>query len=264
MAVIDCLEKGLNKCYSILPQSKPSRQKAQAAHLIAHRGAHNNELSQFENTHAAFRQALTVNCWGIEFDIHATKDNRLVVNHDPTLLRLWNVNERIDQLTLTELREKAPLVPTLAEVIEQYGKKMHLFIELKRPFKAEQALAHDLHSLQPGIDYHLLTLDEPVYGNMTLFPREVMLLVAGHNNAGEFCRLSLHKNYGGVLGHYLLLTESKLTRLRKVNQKVGVGFVDSRFSLYRELNRGIQWIFSNEAEKVSQYLQTLRTEKGKP
>lgn len=258
MAVIDCIEKGLNKCYSLLPHAKPSKKKAGAACLIAHRGAHNNRLSQFENTHAAFAQAQAAKCWGIEFDIHATKDNILIVNHDPTLLRLWGVNQRIDQLTFTELRAQAPLIPSLTEVIERYGKKMHLFIELKMPFSAEEALANDLRVLEPGVDYHLLSLDEPVFAAMTLFPRSVMLLVAGHNNAAKFCRLSLQKNYGGVLGHYLLLGERRINRLRKANQKVGVGFVDSRFSLYRELNRGIQWVFSNDALRVSQCLEKLR------
>lgn len=260
MAVIDCIEKGLNKCYSFLPQSKPSKQKTNAARLIAHRGAHNNKSSRFENTHAAFEKAQAVGCWGIEFDVHATKDKVLIVNHDPTLLRLWHIEKPIEELTLEELRVIAPQIPTLAEVIERYGKKMHLFIELKAPFNSEQALAHDLRFLQPEVDYHLLSLEEPLFAAMSLFIRPVMLLVAGHNNAKEFCRLSLQKNYGGVLGHYLLLNESKIKRLRKAHQKVGVGFVDSRYSLYRELNRGIEWVFSNEAERVSVYLKELNND----
>ena len=34
----------------------------------------------------------------------------------------------------------------------------------------------------------------------------------------------------------------------------GVGFIDSKNSLYRELNRGVSWLFTNQAVKLSGYL----------
>lgn len=254
MAVIDCVEKNLNVAFSFVPRRKPVSAKLDTICLIAHRGAHNNTQGCFENTDAAFSKAMNLNCWGIELDIHATKDNILVVNHDPTLDRLWGVSKRIDELSFEQLRQMVPDIPSLAEIVSRYGKKMHLFIELKAPFNNELALQQDLHCLEAGSDYHLLALEEPQFAAMQHFPRSALLLVAGHNNTEEFCRVSLQKGYGGVLGHYLLLSDKKIARLRGANQKVGVGFVDSRFSLYRETNRKIQWLFSNQAERVSHYL----------
>lgn len=71
---------------------------------------------------------------------------------------------------------------------------------------------------------------------------------------GTFCDLSLSQHYGGVLGHYLLITNKSVHRLVAAQQIVGVGFVDSKNSLYRELNRGISWIFTNQINRISPLL----------
>jgi glycerophosphoryl diester phosphodiesterase len=135
--------------------------------------------------------------------------------------------------------------------VEKYGQKMHLFIEVKSPFLEVDGLYDLLKSLKPCTDYHVLTLDEALLPLLSQkFPREALLLVAVHNNVKRFCELSLKEGYGGVLGHYLLLNKRTISALKSMNQKVGVGFVDSRYGLYRELNRGVKWLFSNDVEQV--------------
>lgn len=255
--LIQLTEKIVDGYFAFIPRCKPVVQTVNDTLLIAHRGAHNNSYGIFENTNAAFRLAKEAGCWGIEFDVHATADGVLVVNHDPTLNRLWNHNATIADLNFNELRTLVPGVPALKEVIEEYGGSMHLFIELKSPFHHEDSLVHTLSGLSPGKDYHLLSLDDAIFGSLTQFPKDVLLLVAVHNNVKKFCDLSISEQYGGVMGNYLLLTNKQRRKLNKANQLSGVGFVDSRNSLYRELNRGIHWVFTNEAVKVSHYLQQL-------
>ncbi|WP_131782209.1 glycerophosphodiester phosphodiesterase family protein [Legionella gresilensis] len=257
--LLDWLCKGVDTYFACKPQTKPQADIIKKAKLIAHRGAHNHRQSCLENTDIAFAKALTFGCWGIEFDIRATADKKLIVNHDPTLKRLWNKNLTINDLSLNELRQAVPLVPTLTEVIEKYGKKMHLFIEIKAPFFEVEALIQELESLIPIQDYHLLALDEAIFSLIEhAFPKKSLLLVPLHNNVAHFCNLSIQKGYGGVLPHYLLLRQSQINQLRKAHQKIGVGFIDSKNCLYRELNRGIEWIFSNNVEQVSVYLQELQ------
>ena len=226
-------------------------------HLVAHRGAHDHSLRLRENTRAAFDRALNLGCYGIELDVHASADGVLVVNHDPTLNRLWGHDVAINTLRFDEIRTLAPLVPSLSEVVADYGKQLHLFIELKAPFVATHALADTLQALTPCVDYHLLCLDETVFPSLVLFPNESCLLVPVHNNVSTFCELSLQKRYGGILGHYLLLNNRQIKRLRAANQLAGVGFVDSKFSLYRELTRGIGLLFTNNATTVTRCLQQL-------
>lgn len=252
-------EKMIDGYFASIPRCKPLSKYSDKALLIAHRGAHDNANGIIENTFAAFNLAKDVGCWGIEFDVQVTADNVLVVNHDPTLNRLWGHDVAIATITFEQLRALVPQIPSLTEVVDQYGKVLHLFIELKAPFSDEEALVQALKGLLPNRDYHLLSLDADIFSNLSQFPDFSLLLVAAHNNVKEFCDLSLKKNYGGLLGSYLLLTNRKIKKLKEVDQAFGVGFVDSRYSLYRELKRGISWIFTNQAVKVSHYLHHLQT-----
>lgn len=182
----------------------------------------------------------------------------LVVNHDPTLNRLWNKDIAISDLSFSELRALEFRIPSLSEVVYQYGSSMHLFIELKTAIEEERILAQTLQNLTPCKDFHLLTLQESTFKKLRCFPRQSLLLVAVHNNVKKFCELSIREGYGGVLGNYLLLTNRVLKFLQDANRLFGVGFVDSKNSLYRELNRGVQWLFTNEAMKINQYLNDLK------
>lgn len=250
-------EKMVDGCFAVIPRAKPHVKNIEQARIIAHRGAHDHPNGVIENTLEAFEIAKQAGCWGLEFDIHATADHVFVVNHDPTLNRLWGHDVAISSLSFSELRALEPGVPTLVEVVAEYG-NMHLFIELKSPLHNEQALVTALQDLTAGKDFHLLALDAHIFNSITRFPREALLLVAVHNNVRLFCELSIKEHFGGVMGSYLLLTNNKIELLKSANQNSGVGFVDSKNALYRELNREIRWIFTNRAVKVCHYLQLLQ------
>lgn len=254
MSLLTMIDHGVNACFACMPRKKPSATALSQVRLIAHRGAHNKKMHCIENTHAAFALAKELGCWGIELDVHATADGVLVVNHDDTLKRLWGIDQSIGSLSAKTLRQLAPFVPTLDEVVLRYGKMMHLFIEIKAPFDALSALRLSLQSLTPAVDYHLLSLDEPLLASLSEFPLPSRLLVANYNNTQRFCDMSLQKHYGGVLGHYLLFTKTQIKKLRHANQQLGVGFVNSKGSLYREVGRQLTWLFSDNVNVVSSYL----------
>mgnify|MGYP000007460323 CR=1 FL=1 len=251
------LEKMLDTCFAVMPRRKPEPQSLEAVHLIAHRGAHNHAHGIWENTLTAFRLAEKAGCWGIELDIQLTADQVLVVNHDPTLKRIWGRDEAIANLSFADLRARLPEIPSLAEVVAEFGKRLHLFIELKQVLPNEELLVGVLQGLRASEDYHVLALEASIFQALALVPKQALLLVASHNNVAQFCDLSLKEHYAGVLAHYLLLTTKLVKRLKMRKQLVGVGFVDSKYSLYRELNRGIPWLFTNNASEVSPYLQSL-------
>jgi glycerophosphoryl diester phosphodiesterase len=62
---------------------------------------------------------------------------------------------------------------------------------------------------------------------------------------------------GGIAGHYLLLNDRIKQRHIQAGQKIGTGFIRSRNCLYREMNRGVEWIFSNEAVSMQQIVDKL-------
>lgn len=98
--------------------------------VIAHRGFWKTQGSA-ENSIAALVKADSIGCYGSEFDVWLTKDNQLIVNHDPT------INGRFIQHTTAKKLIKHTLknhehIPTLAEYLTK-GKelKAKLILELK-------------------------------------------------------------------------------------------------------------------------------------
>ena len=99
--------------------------------VIAHRGA---SSSHPENTAAAFDEALRQRCDGIELDVQLSADGVPVVYHDRTLARAGGGRKRVSQLgaaALARLDLGGERIRTLSEILERYGRRTRLLIELK-------------------------------------------------------------------------------------------------------------------------------------
>ncbi|MET7568273.1 glycerophosphodiester phosphodiesterase family protein [Streptomyces sp. NPDC005492] len=88
---------------------------ARRAPAVAHRG---DPWAAVENTLDAVRRAAGAGAAAIEVDLRRTADGVVVLHHDDDLRRLWDRTESIADLTLAELRDLAPGVPTLREALE--------------------------------------------------------------------------------------------------------------------------------------------------
>ncbi len=119
----------------------------------AHRGA---SADAPENTLAAFDLAVEQGAELIEFDVHRTRDGELVVLHDFSSRRTTNGSGMVAEQTLAELkaldagawrgpRWAGQRIPTLAEMLDRYGERVYLNIEIKVdkiPYQGiEQAVA---------------------------------------------------------------------------------------------------------------------------
>lgn len=100
--------------------------------IYGHRGA---PAEYPENTLAGFRRAMELGVYGIELDVHLSKDGVAVVCHDETLDRTTDAKGKISDFTAAELREvdagEGEYVPTLLEVLEMVGDSLHVDIEVK-------------------------------------------------------------------------------------------------------------------------------------
>ena len=107
-------------------------------HLI-HRGIvskkyHENLIKSFEQS---FKKG-----FGIETDIHATKDNEFICFHDFTLTRIFNRKESVKNLSYLQIKnisekQKKP-VPLLKNLLKSSKNKYFLFIEIKPTFSMKQ------------------------------------------------------------------------------------------------------------------------------
>lgn len=242
----------LDGVFARLPQARPGAGSLKAAKIVAHRGVHDNRKIM-ENTMAAFERAAAIGIWGLELDVRWTRDGQAVVCHDPDLMRVFGVCAAVHALSFGQLRQHCPLVPTLEEVVARFGGQLHLMIELK-PLPSPphtypyRCLARILETLRPARDYHLMALTPHLLTGIDWSPGACLPIARLQSR--RFSRLALDRGYAGVCGHYALLGNSHLKRHRRCGQRLGTGFIASKACLYREVNRGVTWLFSNHAEEM--------------
>lgn len=248
----------VDQMMSTIPRSKPSTDQLRRARVLAHRGVHDDKCT--ENTFEAFDRAVEIGAWGIEFDIRWTKDDEPVVHHDRDCLRTFGHAHILEDHPFEILRRKFAKVPTLKEVIGRFKGKIHLMIELKRSEiewsrKRIERLASELSDLRPQHDYHLMSLDTDLLLRCDFAPRSSLLPVAEFN-AEAISQTVLKEKMAGLTGHYMLLNDKQVRRHIDAGQHVGTGFIGSKSVLYRELNRGVDWIFTNHPAQTLSLLKS--------
>lgn len=240
-------------CCMLIPRRRPSKQALIECKIVSHRGEHDNRQVR-ENTLAAFRAVAAAGIWGIEFDVRWTRDLQPVVIHDPETGRVFGVDLVVAEVSLAELRRQIPEIPTLEEVVSEFGGRINLMVELKRdPFNEDgikaARLAEVFATLRPVKDFHFLALQADLFEPTGFAGYESCLLVAEFE-VSAFSQQVIEHDYGGLCGHYLLLSSRLLDLLHARGQKLGTGFAASRQCFYRELNRNVDWIFTNRALKL--------------
>jgi glycerophosphoryl diester phosphodiesterase len=251
---------------SLVPRQTPPAHLLARAKIICHRGINPGFT---ENTLEAFEAAVRAGVWGIEFDVRFTKDNVPVVHHDRTLKRVHGSKHAIKKITFATLRSVAPKVPSVQELVDQLGKRTHLMMEIKPRlggFKPEQIhnLEKAMSSLKPVQDYHVMALRSKILDTFSWIPRKACLTIST-TDAARMARVTIKKNYGGHTGYYVLLTNSIINRHQAHGQIVGTGFICSKSILFREINRGVELLYSNQSisfqEIVNDLLRKTKVEK---
>ena len=103
-------------------------------HLI-HRGIVNKRFK--ENLLNSFQQSFKKG-YGIETDIHATKDNEFICFHDFTLKRIFKKNLSVKNLNYSKILEistkESKPIPLLKDLLKSSKNKHAIFIEIKPLF----------------------------------------------------------------------------------------------------------------------------------
>jgi len=116
--------------------------------LIAHRGASGCAP---EHTMESYKLAKEMNADYLEIDLQISKDNTLVAMHDSTVDRTTNGTGRVDSLTIDELKKldagswfdqsfNQSTIPTLEEVLDEFGHDVNYYIEVKAENGIEKLL----------------------------------------------------------------------------------------------------------------------------
>jgi len=105
------------------------------ANLIIHRGIINKQYK--ENLLKSFKHSFKKG-YGIETDIHATKDHEFICFHDFTLNRIFKKKESVKNMEYSKIikistQNKKP-IPLLKDLLKASKNKYPLFIEIKPTF----------------------------------------------------------------------------------------------------------------------------------
>ncbi len=238
--------------FAIVPQTRPSQRQLNVCKIISHRGEHNTQIK--ENTCDAFDRILAEGIWGLECDIRWTRDLVPMIHHDVSTDRVFGQPIVIQDTSFEELRTRIPEIPTLEELIQRYGKKLHLMIEVKteiypEPDQQKQILRNLLQNLSAGDDYHFISLNPDMFSYVDFVPKSAMLPVS-EINFSSLSEITLNRNLGGLTGHFVLLHRRLQQRHEAAGQKIGVGFPTSKNALFSVLKRDIEWVFTNDALKL--------------
>lgn len=140
---------------------------------IAHRG--NNNHGYAENTKEALLSALATDyIAGIEFDIRKTKDNQLVIIHNPTIAWTSDGNGIVKYMTLKELEQynfgnsKHPSkICTLDDLLKEIHNQKIIMIEAKENDIGD-LLYHTIQNY-PNLNLYICSFD---YDFVTSFKKQ--------------------------------------------------------------------------------------------
>lgn len=128
--------------------------------IIAHRGF---KAKYPENSMLAFREALKAGAQALETDVHITKDDTVVLSHDPTLSRCFGQKHKIiekswdeikDLRTIAEPHVAMPRLNDLLEYLAQPGmEEIWILLDIKLDNDADdimRLIASTIASVKPS------------------------------------------------------------------------------------------------------------------
>ena len=187
------------------------------AHLLIHRGLAKKKFS--ENTISAFKYCFKKN-YGIETDIHCTKDNKIVCFHDFSLNGKFKVNKFIKKTNYQELLKISKInkkpIPQLKDLIKLSKKKKFLMLEIK-PFFSKENLKVLLAEINGLKNYCLTSFKEKNIINLYKIRKNLNLglLIPSTFTFKKVLQKSKKKHVKFLVLEKKFLYEKKLNKLKK-------------------------------------------------
>jgi glycerophosphoryl diester phosphodiesterase len=230
-----------------------SRSERDPVIAIAHRG---DPVGHRENTLPAFAAALAQGADMLELDLRRTGDGAIVVLHDQSLLRLWELDASVGDLDLSEvarLGEGEVRIPTLGQVLDAVPAEVELMVDFTRREVVAGAL--DQVMAAGALDRCLF-----VTGNV-----EALRLLRGRSGRA---RLGLTWTEGadpplGLLGEldaaywnpmFSFVTPHGVDAVHEAGLSVSTWTVDTRADMARVVADGVDAVVSNRVAELVDYL----------
>ena len=189
------------------------------AHLLIHRGLAKRNF--VENTISAFKYCFKKR-YGIETDLHCTKDNKIVCYHDFNLKGKFKINKYLKNLKYKELlkvsKNKKKPIPLLKDLIKLSKDKRFLMLEIKPLFtdKNLQILLKEIKNLK---NYSLTSFKEKNIINLYKMKKSLNLglLIPSTFTFNKIVEKSKKKHVKFLVLEKNFLKEKKINKIKKKN-----------------------------------------------
>lgn len=230
--------------------------------MIAHRGL--SGILQ-ENTIPSFLLAANHSYYGIETDLHVTKDGKFIICHDDNILRVSGVDMVIEENNYEELRSVLLLnkdgskssdvyLPNLEEYINichKFNKVSVLEIKNKIDEKYIIEIVEIVKNLGHYDNTIFISFDSENIINLKKNFNDIKCQFLSNTDTKEKWEFafSLAKNYGVDLDLYFgSLTGDYVKMCKENNIKLNVWTVDNISDAFNLIDMGVDYITSNILE----------------
>lgn len=234
--------------------------QAQSSKIIAHRGAwKNTKLPQ--NSIASLRAAADQQNWGSEFDVHITKDDVLVVNHD-----LDFYGKDIATSTYAELlsikHPNGEKIPTAEEYIKEglKHKKTKLIYELKsnklgldRTLKAAELSIELIKRLKAQKQTEYIAFSYDACLKLRELDKKAKIHYLNGDKTPQQLKDAKLSGFDYNVG-ILRKNTNWIEEAKKLKLKTNVWTANSREDLTYFIQQGVDYITTDEPELLNQLL----------
>ena len=145
------------------------------SHSIIHRGLAKKNFK--ENTLKSFKYCFNKK-YGIETDLHCTKDDIIICFHDFSLKRKFKTNKLVKNLTFEEINKISNkfgyYIPKLEELIKISKNKRYLMLEIKSYF-SKKNLIQLINQTKKLKSFSITSFNEKNIKNLSLLKKNLNL-----------------------------------------------------------------------------------------
>ena len=233
-----------------------------SAKIIAHKGYHPGDVP--ENSLEALVKAQELRVYGSEFDVWMTSDSRIVVYHDKTVT-VNGASKKVYECTYSELKTAVPSLATLEEFLEQ-GKKypaVKLICEIKyhddgdRTVVAAEACHAIVSAAGMTSQMEYISVNAAALRRLAVLSPGVMLQDVNSDYPMDRAT-AVAAGIKGINYDYKKITDAQIADAHEKGMVVGTWTVDAEEDMRTMINRGVDFITTNEPELLHQVLKSFQ------
>ncbi|MCL4396967.1 glycerophosphodiester phosphodiesterase [Candidatus Parvarchaeota archaeon] len=234
--------------------------------VYGHRGA---AIEAPENTLPSFKLAKKLGVYGVEMDLHTSKDGELIVMHDETLDRTTNGKGLIHSHTLEEIKKldagfkfgkkwKGTRVSTLREVFEGLG-RINYYLEIKQSSKVypgiEEKMLDLIDEFNLKNNVQIISFDFDSLEIVRKLDKTIRTGLLYTGKSSWFIDIAKNLKINFLQPAFYLVYGDDIEIARKNGFKVAAWTVDNPEDIKRAIDLGVDSITSNNPRLV---LRTLK------